>query len=440
MVGEIQQGEAAARVLRHRRLGGGHRLEIAQRLVRPPPRLGDQSQAVIGLGGGQQADALLEVALGLGGATQILLQQAALQQGPEIARVERHRLVEVAQRLAAPSLGLADLAAQGAEQGLARLDGDRLVHQGQGLAAVAPLKRPFRLGVGLVGGGGAPQVGDGATVAFAAALAARIAQRREQAAVGLDALLRRRVGGEQALQPAALLVLEQAHEGLLQAHRGRRVVSRARHVAHAVGVRLQLRLAVVAALDQVGAQRGPELAELAIARVGQGHAGGHQGALQKDAALHRLGGVARRGVHDLVPQHRGQLGLVLQLQQQAAVDRDLAAGQGPGVGAAVVDHPEFVGQLAVRHPRQALPHPLDIGHQLGIGDIVAALGLAVGAVVLLADGQLLGLADQGQFLAAGDRIGGAAGEHQDQGQQPPGAADQAAIDAFSLHGHLPPLP
>ena len=122
-----------------------------------------------------------------------------------------------------------------------------------------------------------------------------------------------------------------------------------------------------------------------------------------------LGTVACGRMHDLVAEHGRQFGLAVHFGQQAAVDRDLAARQRPGIRYRVVDHIEFVGKLPVRHSRQPLTDPLHVVDQGRVECEVAALGLTQWCVLLRADVQFPLLGNHDEVALAGDRVDRAAG-------------------------------
>ena len=79
---------------------------------------------------------------------------------------------------------------------------------------------------------------------------------------------------------------------------------------------------------------------------------------------------------NFVGQHGGQLGFILQLHEQSAIDGDLATGQGPGIGHRVVQYHKFVGQVGtITDGGQFFPHTADIGLYFRINDVAASLGL-----------------------------------------------------------------
>ena len=214
-----------------------------------------------------------------------------------------------------------------------------------------------------------------------------------------------------------------AHEELLQRHRGLQVVARELHVLHAVEIGLELVVAAVLRLQQLradGRALAHDIAEVRAAVGGRADRRNRGADLQQLAFLHLLSPVARGGVHDLVAEHRSQFRLVLQLDQQAAVDRDLAARQRPGIQLAAVQHHELVGQRSVGDGCEPIAHLLHVLRDARIGDVVAALRLPRGTVVLLSELDLLALGDHLDLLAAGDRVRRAArerGGEQDGGEQ-----------------------
>jgi hypothetical protein len=134
----------------------------------------------------------------------------------------------------------------------------------------------------------------------------------------------------------------------------------------------------------------------------------------------------RGRVHDLVPQHGRQLGLRIQLDQQAAVDGDLAARQCPGIRYRAVQHDELVGQVAVADGGELLPDGSHIGRQRRIAHVVAALHLARRQILRLADGDLVVGRYQRQLPLAGDRVDRAAcGQQRGREQRGQAGAEQA---------------
>ncbi len=141
-----------------------------------------------------------------------------------------------------------------------------------------------------------------------------------------------------------------------------------------------------------------------------------------------LRAVARSGVHDFMAQHGSKLRFTLQFGEQAAIHRDLAAGQGPGIRHGAVEHLEFIGQLAFGHGdaarrcRQLLAHLVHIGSEVRQHGIVTALALAHGRVVLLARLDFLAFGNELDLALAGNRIGAAAAE-QPHGQRETGTGE-----------------
>ena len=120
---------------------------------------------------------------------------------------------------------------------------------------------------------------------------------------------------------------------------------------------------------------------------------------------------------DLVPQHAGELGLVVGQRQQAAGHVDIAAGQGEGVDHVAVEQGK--GERLVLQLGRVLDpvaDPLDIGPGIAIGILPAELGQRLG--VLLAAQRLLLLRRQrGVLQLAGGRVAHlrAGGQRQRQG-------------------------
>ena len=88
------------------------------------------------------------------------------------------------------------------------------------------------------------------------------------------------MAGEQAVEPVTLLPLAEAHEGLLQRDRTRRIVAGTRHVSHAVFVGFQFGAAPVGRVQKLrtdGSAAHRELAEVVVARH---HRGSQHRALQ----------------------------------------------------------------------------------------------------------------------------------------------------------------
>ena len=114
-------------------------------------------------------------------------------------------------------------------------------------------------------------------------------------------------------------------------------------------------------------------------------------------------------VADLVPEHAGQLRLVVQVRQDAARDVDEAAGQRERVDGGHVHDRELPGQVrALRRARQA---QADVRH-VALEALVAiarhrALHLGGGLPAHL---DLLGLGHHRDLLPAGHRVGGAGGD------------------------------
>ena len=113
--------------------------------------------------------------------------------------------------------------------------------------------------------------------------------------------------------------------------------------------------------------------------------------------------MARGDVADLVAEHAGQLGLVVQIREKAARHIDVSAGQRERVDRGAVDDGERPRQVgAMRVARELLADLVDVALQVRI--VVDAHLPADLGVLLLADRELLGLAEERHLLLAGDRV------------------------------------
>ena len=263
------------------------------------------------------------------------------------------------------------------EARLARLHLRSLAGQPAGGRIVALVRGGERLLVLLVGRRRALESGHRGLVSILAEVPARSAHLRHRAPVRVHTFLRGWMAREQARHPVLLRASRVlANEQFLQRDGGLQVVARELHVLHAVVVRLELVVAAVLGLQHLCAHRralAHHLAELRAPVHGRTDARDGRADLYELALLHLLRTVPCGRVHDLVAEHRRELGLVLQLDEQAAVDGDLAAWQRPGVELAAVEHHEFVGQRAVGHGSEPVA---DLPHVLGdarVGDVIAAL-------------------------------------------------------------------
>ncbi len=179
-----------------------------------------------------------------------------------------------------------------------------------------------------------------------------------------------------------------------------RVVAVARHVAQAELVRLGLVVPAELEEHQLEAlHREPGVRTEVLARDHR-HPEAEVGELRGAHLLHR---VARRDVADLVAEHRGQLGLGVEVGEDAAGDEDRPAGQGEGVDHRVVHHREGPRQVGLLRCRgQAVADARHILLQLGVV-VPSQLGDGVGGL-LLAERDLLLLADQRKLALAGCRV------------------------------------
>jgi hypothetical protein len=129
----------------------------------------------------------------------------------------------------------------------------------------------------------------------------------------------------------------------------------------------------------------------------------------RHSLAHTFASVLKRGVGDLVPEHRRQSGVVLRERQDARVHAYLAAGQTKCVGLLAFKDDEFPLRIwKVDHGADALPDAPY--HRIGRG--VVADGLLLLHLIEAADPELSHLAfghDQ-KLLASGLRIGDATSE------------------------------
>ena len=161
--------------------------------------------------------------------------------------------------------------------------------------------------------------------------------------------------------------------------------------------------------DQRRAEHVEELLRALRAQLGQEdrtHRVADTGGLAGRDLTHR---VARRDMADLVPKHRRQLGLGVEISHEAAGDVDVASRQREGVDVRAVEHGEPVDEIrSMAVLRQRAAQALDVGIEPGVV-VDAELAPHVG-VGLAPDRDLLGLRDHDEVGAAGDGIGGAAAD------------------------------
>ncbi len=89
----------------------------------------------------------------------------------------------------------------------------------------------------------------------------------------------------------------------------------------------------------------------------------------------------------------------------------LPPGRAQALGTELIDNAELIGQRSIGHLSQSVAHPLHVAHKRRIHHIVAALGLARGQIVLLADSYFLAGGDELNLLLARDRVDAAAGQN-----------------------------
>ena len=222
---------------------------------------------------------------------------------------------------------------------------------------------------------------------------------------------------EQAFHPVLLFLsarFRQAHEGFLQCHCSRRVITRELHVLHSVEVALELLVAPIFHLDHLQSHAGALQRDIRHVRIDVADCGTHlcgdHADLHQRAAFLRFGAMPRGRVNDFVSEHRGEFGFVLQFGEQSAIDRDLPSGQCPGVGHRVVQHDKFIGQLAIRNCRELLADAVHVGSELWQHCEIATLALPGRREVLFADLQFLRFGYELDFLLSGDRVDAAGTE------------------------------
>ena len=115
-------------------------------------------------------------------------------------------------------------------------------------------------------------------------------------------------------------------------------------------------------------------------------------------------------MHDLVAEHGGELRFGVELGQQAAIHRDLAARQCPCVRDGAVENDELVGQLSIADRGELLADTFDVGRELRIERVLSALHLLRRRVLLLPDRDLLIGRDERELAIPGHRVDHAAGE------------------------------
>ncbi len=180
---------------------------------------------------------------------------------------------------------------------------------------------------------------------------------------------------------------------------------------------LELVLATVALRDQLRADTGRANREPREVATSRGGLNSRDHGAQQQAALHCDCAMTRCRVHDLVPEHGGELGFGMQLGQEPAVHRDLAAGQGPRVRNRIVQHHELVRQCAAADGRELRADAAHVRRERRVEGVVAALHLLRRRVLLLPDLDFLIGGDQRELAIAGDGIDRAGGEQRKRGAE-----------------------
>jgi hypothetical protein len=120
-------------------------------------------------------------------------------------------------------------------------------------------------------------------------------------------------------------------------------------------------------------------------------------------------------MHDLVPQHRRELGLGRKLSEQAAIHGDLPAGQRPCVRHGAVQDDELVREVPIADGGELLADSSDISGELRIERVLAALHLLGRLVLLLADRDLLIRGNERKLAIAGHGVDDATDQHRSCG-------------------------
>jgi hypothetical protein len=134
---------------------------------------------------------------------------------------------------------------------------------------------------------------------------------------------------------------------------------------------------------------------------------------------------------DLVSDHVGELVLVVDEDQQAAGDEDVAARQREGVGLELIDDLELVVEAATRHAaQQLLPDLVHVGIEIRIVDDPDRPGHLVCTFATDADVVVLGVQDRTLLL------GLLSGRARARSEDERGDAEQrsAAEDSMQAHG------
>ncbi len=177
-------------------------------------------------------------------------------------------------------------------------------------------------------------------------------------------------------------------------------------------VGLELVLAAVAA-DDAGAD---SLAEVGQVRIAGGRADQHAEQRGRDLARLLAHRVTRGDVADLVAEHAGQLGLGIEVGQDAAGNVDVAAGQRERVDLGRIEHRETVIQLGTMAlPRQLLAQSIDVFLQRGV--VVDAVLLEDGGVEATALLDFFTFGYEREILFPRHRVGRASVDRAEQQEQ-----------------------
>ena len=204
------------------------------------------------------------------------------------------------------------------------------------------------------------------------------------------------------------MIFVQPHKRFLQRHRSLGIIARLRHVLHAVAIRFELGAASVFHQDHLRSDIRSADSHSAVVAVACRYGGTDDAGLQDHGPRLLPGRMARCCVHRLMAQHGCQLGLRLQLDEQASIYRYLATGQSPGIRYGIVQDDEFVGQIDAALCCHAGTHALHVGCEIRVDIEGTALGLLHRHIVLSTDRKFLLRADGHELASTGNRVDGTA--------------------------------
>jgi len=127
-------------------------------------------------------------------------------------------------------------------------------------------------------------------------------------------------------------------------------------------------------------------------------------------------GMARGDMTQLVAENTGQLGLVVEIGENAARHIDVAARHSKGIDHIGIEDLERIGQIrTVRYLGHLLTNAVDVGCQGGI--VIEAIGGDDLGVGLLTESNLVALGEQHKLTLSGHRIDGTGDQPADQQQR-----------------------